>query len=87
MRAEQLLETVKEILKLRGERYGDPYTNFNRIVKRWEKHIDGEISVEQHCLMMIELKMARLEQTPSDTDSIIDIIGYASILYELITED
>lgn len=67
---------------IRGARYGHPADNFARIWELWQPILEGEgLTGEQRvALMMIQVKVARLIETPDDPDSIQDIAGYAATL-------
>jgi hypothetical protein len=65
----------------RENAYGHPLWNFLRIAIRWNLYfgsrIDMVISPVDVALMMIEMKIARLQNSFTD-DSILDIAGYSS---------
>lgn len=60
----------------RADDYGKAIDNFTRIARRWSEHLNVEVTPEQVCLCMIELKLCRLIHTPDHEDSWIDIAGY-----------
>lgn len=74
----------KSILKqaddlINGERAGEygPYSaSAERIATRWSDICKVKITPAQVTLMMIELKVARLINTPNHEDSWRDIAGY-----------
>jgi len=86
MNAQATLKHVQCVLDDRGAIYGDARVNISETAARWSETLGGKITPEQVCLCMIDLKMARLTATPKHLDSVIDIIGYAAILAELITD-
>lgn len=59
--------------------------NFYRIAERWEQQLGDEIAPWKVCLMMAELKMARLANGYHE-DSVIDAIGYLALCAELHEE-
>lgn len=67
----------------RSRDYGHPYHNHQRIADIWNVqagHLlgeDQEFTPELVALMMIGLKLARLANSPSHEDSVLDICGYA----------
>jgi hypothetical protein len=68
----------------RGLTYGKPDDNFNRIAKRWSTHIWNRFGVgipidaASVAIMCMDLKIARLENSPNHLDSYVDIAGYAA---------
>lgn len=65
-----------------GERardYGHPRENVERIRARWSQVVGFDLSVQQVCLMLIDLKAARLCKTPEHEDSWLDIAGYVRV--------
>jgi hypothetical protein len=74
----------------RQENYGHPAINFSRIAEYWTTHLKSKLNgsallPEDVAAMMILLKVARLANSPSHRDSIVDIAGYARTI-ELIPE-
>ena len=67
-------EAVVRILEERHESYGNPEIMYSNLAKRW-----GVKGPEDVVLMMLDLKMARL-QNGLHADSVDDVIGYALIL-------
>jgi hypothetical protein len=49
--------------------------------------LEVPISDYQACLAMVEVKLARLQETPSHLDSYIDACAYLAIACELATEE
>ena len=85
MNRKEALDTALNLIN--GERkktYGGN-ENFYRIVERWEQHIGDEIEPWKVCLLMAELKLARLANGYHD-DSIVDAIGYLALAAELHEE-
>ena len=81
-----LLQQAHDIIH--GDReqvYGDPSKNLKTIAAYWSIHLSttiGEnivLTPEDVCEMMILLKIARLGNTPSHADSLLDIAGYAGL--------
>lgn len=64
----------------REETYGHPAKNLTLIAKYWSAHLDKEITVDDVCIMMMALKLARLKNTPHHRDSQVDICGYAALM-------
>lgn len=74
---------VREALRLvssdRQARYGSPRDNIERIRVRWSQVCGVELTLSQVCLMMADLKIARLVNDPEHEDSWIDLVGYAVV--------
>lgn len=72
----------------RAAAYDHPTENFGRIVRLWNALLADKlhepITEEEHAMMMIMVKMARLQATPEHEDSIIDIAGYAATYEKLV---
>jgi hypothetical protein len=72
-----ILQQADEIIN--GERaadYGSAQENFKRIADLWSVVFGRPVTVEQVCLAMIQLKVARLCNSPGHRDSWMDIAGY-----------
>lgn len=68
---------IQRVTEQRGAVYGHPAVDFDRAARL--KAVVQECSdpLIRHALEMICVKVARLIQTPSHLDSLIDIAGYA----------
>ena len=55
--------------------------------KRWSLTLGTEVCAEQVITCLIDLKLARLNSNPSHQDSILDVAGYAAILFEIINNN
>jgi len=82
---QQALDTASSLIHGDRTRYGPPKVNFQRIADRWSQILRVDIEPWQVCLMMADLKIARLCEGYTD-DSPIDIIGYAALMAELAPE-
>ena len=60
----------------RAKDYGPATENFQRIAHLWTPIFGQAVTVEQVCLAMIQLKAARLCNSPDHRDSWMDIAGY-----------
>ena len=83
-----MLEQAKETIMERGESYGDPNENFERIADLWiallgDDTLKRPLSSQDVAAMMICLKLARLASTKGHVDSMLDICGYAALMSEL----
>ena len=82
-RAFILREAENLINGQRADDYGSPQVNFSRIAKLWEPILGLEITPVQAALMLAQLKVARLINTPTHRDSYIDAAGYIALGAEL----
>ena len=78
---------VTEALKLvtddRRKEYGPIRPSFERISNYWSEFLRLPITAEQVAIMMILFKIAR-EQHQHKDDNVVDIIGYAALLGDLL---
>ena len=79
----RLLQHALTVVEERGQSYGDAATLFNQIAKRWSLTLGVEITASQVVLCMLDLKLARLSNDPTHTDSMVDVAGYAAVLAEV----
>lgn len=80
---QQALDTASGLIHgPRNADYGPPKVNFQRVADRWSQILRVDIEPWQVCLMMADLKIARMCEGYTD-DSPIDIIGYAALMAEL----
>ena len=54
------------------------------IAARWSLTLGHPVSPAQVVLCMIDLKLARLTHDPAYRDSIVDVVGYAALLPEVL---
>ena len=73
----------------REQTYGDPGKNLRVVANFWENYLaarghwdrDSEgLTSEDVCHMMSLLKIARLTNTPSHHDSLVDLCGYTALV-------
>lgn len=78
-----VLDLAKAAVEDRGRNYGSVEDNFGRIARRWSLHLYNrhritiDLDVQDVAMMMVDMKLARLEQSPTHLDSWTDIAGYA----------
>jgi hypothetical protein len=66
----------------RQQHYGPPEANFARTAVRWGQLLGVEIEPWQVCVMMADLKIARLIEG-AHRDSLVDGCGYLALAGEL----
>ena len=87
MKATEALINAIDLLQNRGQIYGHPRINQGRISARLSNLFDFPITDAQAALAMVEVKLSRIQETPSHTDSYIDAIAYLAIALQLQTEE
>lgn len=86
MNRSECLDKAKEIINgARQENYGRPESNFKQIALYWSIYLDHDVSATDVALMMVLMKLARLQNKPDHDDSWIDIAGYAANGAEIAT--
>lgn len=86
MKASEILLSATDIIGERGRVYGHPRVNQTRIAMRLQQMLEVPVTDYQACLAMVEVKLARLQETPDHIDSIIDACAYLALAGELSTE-
>lgn len=86
MKATEALINAIDIMQDRGKVYGHPRINQGRIAARLSSLFDFPIADYEAALAMVEVKLARITETPGHIDSYIDAIAYLAISLELHTE-
>lgn len=85
----EILDAAQAAVADRGLDYGTPEQNFDRIARRWRAHLVNRFGVDvpidgaSVAMMMVDLKLARLESSPCHVDSWVDVAGYAGCGGEL----
>lgn len=78
------LNHVKDMLNgEKAEEYGNPYTMFQNISKRWFGCDNAEVDV---AIMMAELKIERIKYDHSKEDSYLDAIAYLTMALSFMQE-
>jgi len=81
-----LQEAQKLTSEDRQDVYGHPADDFKKVTVMAKPILDANIDpVLKHALYMIQVKIARLLNTPDHIDSVVDIAGYANT-YGMILE-
>lgn len=76
----------------RAVNYGRPESNNQRIADLWNTYIGGRgqpeapLTAGDVTLMMVLLKVARLQNNPLHRDSFVDIAGYAAVGWETVAQ-
>ena len=84
MSARQILEHAMDIVDQRRAAYGPPDAIMAAIAARWSLTLGRPVTAAQVTLCMIDLKLARLCHDTSYRDGVIDVIGYAALLPEVV---
>ncbi|MGF1660553.1 MAG: DUF6378 domain-containing protein [Rubrimonas sp.] len=84
MTARAILDEAAAVLEVRGKSYGDAAAAFAAIAERWSATLGRPVTPAQVVLCMVDLKLARLARDPEYRDSVVDVIGYAALLPEVI---
>lgn len=82
-----ILDTAKEVIYGDREKtYGSPDKNLSLIATYWTAYISScsalkiILNSEDVCIMMALLKLARLANDPTHTDSQLDVCGYMALM-------
>lgn len=87
MKASEVLQSATDVIGQRGAVYGSPKINQQRISARLTQLLEMPITDWQACLMMVEVKLSRIQETARHEDSFIDACAYLALACELLTED
>lgn len=70
--------------------YGPANENFDRIAQRWNAHLGARltrrITPADVAIMMADVKLARLANTPDHPDSWVDLAGYAALGMQVVRD-
>lgn len=92
MNRTETLQKALDAVERRPKAYGPPEQNFERIARRWNTHLQNTghsycgLTATDVAVMMADLKLARLEETPGHEDSWVDLAGYAACGAEVSTD-
>lgn len=79
-------EAKKLTTQDRQDVYGHPIHDFNKVAQMTQPIVQSNIDPAlKHALYMIQVKIARLLNTPFHEDSVVDIAGYANT-YAMVVE-
>lgn len=85
MNRKEILEAaIKTVCEERQDSYGKPEDNFAIIAGLWSEYLGGVLlKAEDVAIMMILLKIARIQTGKFKPDNYIDIAGYAACAAEV----
>ena len=88
MTREEALEQAKKLIKgKRHDDYGSAREGFELQAQMMSKFLGKEISAVDVGVWMLVMKLSRILNSGKITiDTLIDLIGYAALLIEIITE-
>lgn len=83
-----ILEEALDITtKARKNSYGNPSDDFARASSMYQPILESNIDPRlKHALLMIQVKISRLLNTPDHHDSLVDIAGYANT-YDMVLDE
>jgi hypothetical protein len=84
MTARQILEHTADVVDARRAAYGAPEQAMAAIAARWSLTLGHPVTPAQVVLCMVDLKLARLVHDPEYRDGVVDVIGYAALLPEVV---
>lgn len=87
MKATEALINAIDIMQNRSNIYGHAKINQGRIASRLTCLFSFPITDYEACLAMVEVKLSRIQETPTHIDSYVDAIAYLSMAMELATEE
>jgi hypothetical protein len=83
-----LRETELAVMQDRNRDYAPPEDNFRRIADLWTLYLEGRSVVTPYdtAIMMILVKVARVQQSPHLLDHLVDIAGYAACAGDVLPD-
>lgn len=75
-----MLQRAADVLVERSKTYGDPRQSMSAVAARWSITLGHAVTPAQVVLCLMDLKLARLQHDSAHRDSMVDLIGYATIL-------
>jgi hypothetical protein len=87
MIAKEILQSATDVILDRGSIYGHPRINQTRIAMRLQQLLDTPVADYQACLALVEVKLARIQESPHYIDSYIDACAYIALAGMLATEE
>jgi hypothetical protein len=75
-----ILDDAAQVLAARAETYGAAAASLDAIAARWSLTLGRTVTPAEVVLCMIDLKLVRLTRNPTHRDSLVDVIGYATLM-------
>lgn len=86
-----LQEATAAVYGPRQAAYGHPSENFGRTARLWTAYlgerVPGGLTAPDVAMLMVLLKMARLMESPTHRDSMVDMAGYTATLARVMRVD
>ena len=79
-----ILEHTAEVVDTASQGLRPPDAIMAAIAARWSLTLGRPVTPAQVTLCMIDLKLARLVPRPGYRDGVVDVIGYAALLPEVV---
>lgn len=82
--ADDFLRAAAETMRQRGKEYDSAggERSMQGAVSVWNASACGALTEREGWLFMLCLKLARLQQSPGRTDSLVDLVAYAALYAE-----
>lgn len=74
---------MRRLIEERGESYGDPTINHERIAGMWSAYLGVEITAHDVALMCVLIKISRSKADPGKDDNYDDGMAYWEIAKEV----
>ncbi len=88
MNRTKILDTAKNIITHdRNNQYGGMEDNFNKIAEYWSLYLGKKITGHDVAMMMLFLKIARVQTGKTNEDNYIDIAGYVACAGEIALKE
>jgi hypothetical protein len=88
---DEILRLAGVVVADRGQRYGEPEQNFERIAVLWRAWMKirwkGELRGLDVAVMLALMKVGRIANDPEHIDNFVDWAGYGACAGELATTD
>jgi len=78
-----LLEEAATAVGEREKSYGTPEESFDKTARLWTAYLRHEFTEQDVGIMMMLLKISRMQKYEMHKDNYKDIAGYAAITYEI----
>lgn len=87
MKASEVLQSATDIMQIRQRDYGSAKVNQGRISARLTNLFSFPVADYEACLAMVEVKLARIQESPHIFDHYIDACAYLALACELKTDE